>query len=213
MKTSKKSIRKNKVRLKSIFLIFVVLALIIGIIAQVIFNIFMWKSTELQNAFIIRTSISEAITNQQAQQQTLVDKQKIPEAKLLLPQENNDVNNIRYTYNEKEDDTPAYIEITSLQITNSGLARIYGQSMHEVMQNVPEAQACFRGFRIYINKQDTQNAEGETKLVSTKKLNDGREVFIVRELGCGKDPQTGSDDTRTFLMNNLEKYLLKIESY
>lgn len=214
---------KSKINTKTILLIVLVIALLIGVIGQIVFDAYLWKVDKLNGAFALRTSFKDAILDLEATRKSPIDRQKIPEARLILPGETNDVNNIRYAYYSKDEGQPETIDIGTIELTNAGFISMNGQNVQEVLDNVPEAQACARGFHIYFEDPKVQDSSSDIKVVGTKKLADNREMYLVREMKCGRNTKLTQynnseapnfDKTyRSDMMDELEKYLLQAQSY
>lgn len=211
----KKPRNKQKFKLNKRQLILAVLALLALalITAQLCFNVFVWWSLQQQTAFQMRTLIVGALDDLDAQKKSLTDNQKIPEARLILPQENDKIYNIRYFYNEPSDESPVILYVTTRTLAQTASALLNGNNVGQLMKAVPLAQACDRGFTIYVGKSSENNIESE-QFVATKKLNDGREINITKDKGCSSNNSAGIDaQPISEMMNDLEQYLIQTQSY
>lgn len=222
MKT-RKSNKKSKINIKIILLFIVGIIITIVVIGQLIFNMYLWRANELQSAFVLQTALKDAILDVEATRKSPIDRQKIPEARLIFPDETNDIKNIRYAYYNKDEGQPESIDIGTIELTNEGINSINGQNEHEVLDHVPEAQACARGFHIYFEDPKVPESSYDKKVVGIKKLADNREMYLVREMDCGRNTKLTQynnseapnfDKTPRFdMMDELEKYLLQTQSY
>ncbi len=130
----------------------------------------------------------------------------IKEARLKLPAETSEVRKLLYFYSPSNStyqvpDEPEILQITTGQISTLSRERLLtGQTVDHVFTMVPEAQACNRGMTIEFQP----NNDFGLKLSGSKRLQDGRTLYLYREPNCKH-----YDD----LLNSLETHLLRAESY
>lgn len=210
-KTKKSSAKYNK---KAIAIVIVGIVLVSLVVAQICFNRFVLKELHRHSAFQMRSLIVEAMQGLDDLRQSPENDRRIPEVRAVLPEPSPEVQNLRYLYHEPVDGSAAHIEITTKELIQTAKS-IHGETVEEVFDRVPEAQACNRGFSLYFGDTNVGEYSGDTlSFVSEKQLNDGRVVQVWREKGCGD--QSNSDTTgyqNHEFMNNLEKHLLQIQSY
>ncbi|MFO0887459.1 MAG: hypothetical protein H6793_00160 [Candidatus Nomurabacteria bacterium] len=221
--TKRKHNKQSKINIKIILLFILGIIVTLGVIGQIVFDAYLWNVDKLNSAFVLRTSFKDAILDVEATRNSLIDRQKIPEARLILPSETNNGQNIRYVYYSKDEDQPETIDIGTVELTNAGIISLNGQNEHEVLDNVPESQACARGFHIYFEDPKVPDSSSDKKVVGVKKLADNREIYLVREMDCGRNPkltQYNNSEAPNFdrtpryqMMDELEEYLLQIQSY
>lgn len=208
--------RKNKTRVskKTIILIIAGLIVVLAITAQVCFNLFVLKELQRHSAFTTRTLIVDAIQSLDELRKSPEGGRRIPEARVILPPESENIVNLRYTYSEPTDDMPASIEITTKGLTQMAIG-LNGTTVEEVFSQVPQAQACHRGFSIFFGETRVGEYLGDTlAFVSKKQLADGREVQLWREKNCGKENDRNSNSAHNYeIMNQLEQHLLQMDSY
>lgn len=187
--------------------------IIVAFSAQIIFNIFVWKSLQQQSTFQTKTLMINALNRINEQKQSPTDKQKIPEARLLLPAETTEVRKVRYIYTEPVDDQPANLIITTRELEDLSQSLLNVQTHNQLFNKTEMVQACNSGTTVYLG--DPKLEEGsQQKLISKKTLSDGRDIYIVREMQCGKK---NSSDANENLLNkmseDLEQYIVQIQSY
>ena len=136
--TKRKHNKQSKINIKIILLFILGIIVTLGVIGQIVFDAYLWNVDKLNSAFVLRTSFKDAILDVEATRNSLIDRQKIPEARLILPSETNNGQNIRYVYYSKDEDQPETIDIGTVELTNAGIISLNGQNEHEVLDNVPE---------------------------------------------------------------------------
>ncbi len=181
--------------------------------AQLWFNLYIWDVTQQQSAFQMRTLIVDAIRGLDELKESPVDGQRIPEARVILPEETNDVKNLRYVYNESLDTFPASLEISTVDLSLYSQSVLNAPTVEKLFDKVPEVQACNRGFSVYFGDPKLNEHDTDIKLVTKKKLADGREIQLVREKKCGNNKPNTDGHMRKEMMDSLEKHLLQIQSY
>ncbi len=188
--------------------------LVLVIIAQILFNIFVWQELQRNTVFNLRSSLIEAMRGLDEMRKSPEDGRRIPEASIILPEETDEVQSIRYIYNDPIDSMPPLLEITTKELSKT-IMKIYGTSVENLFEQVPEAQACSRGFSIVFGEPaPNQLSSSSFIFVSKKRLADGREVQLWRDRACGEaDSWESVKQERHSMMNDLEKHLLQIDSY
>lgn len=207
--------RKLVASKKSILISCLGVALILLIVAQLCFNLFVWDALQKQSSFQIKTLMVDGMRGLEEIRSSPQDDNKIPEVRLILPHTNEDVKNILYTHNGQPDISGDEVQISTKELSRLARMSLNGTNVDEDFEKAPEAQACSRGFTIaFKNSKVSEHPGDNLTLVSKKTLADSREVQIWREKDCGSPDETsGSSNELYKMMDNLEKYLLQIESY
>jgi hypothetical protein len=209
-KTKKKTRKLNG---KLLLALVLGLLLVIGVLAQIIFNIFVTQQLQQLSAFHTSSLIRDAIQGIEEQKTKLSNNNRIPEARLQLPAKPESITSVVYYYEEASDNWPESFQVTTNDLVALGLSKLNGQSHEEIFENVPEAQACSRGFTLRFNQPEGEKAH------TSKKLVDGRTLYVWREHQCGQggrnhnEPGTSDADMRFQAMDELESYLLRAQSY
>ncbi len=198
---------------RSLLVSILILLLLIFVIGQIIFNVFVWQSLQQQSTFQSKILIVNALEGINDQKQSLVDKQKIPEARLLLPTETKEVNKVRYWYSEVSDDQPAYLLISTRELEDFSQSLLSAQTHDQLFNKVPIVQACNRGITVYLSDPKLEN-DNQQQLIAKKTLADGREIYIISESQCGdKNSQEYNEKELYGIYENLKNYLTQIQSY
>lgn len=211
----KKNNKKPKFNLnkRSLLVSILILLLLIFVIGQIIFNVSVWQSLQQQSTFQSKILIVNALEGINDQKQSLVDKQKIPEARLLLPTETKEVNKVRYWYSEVNDDQPAYLLISTRELEDFSQSLLSAQTHDQLFNKVPIVQACNRGITVYLSDPKLEN-DNQQQLIAKKTLADGREIYIISESQCGdKNSQEYNEKELYGIYENLKNYLTQIQSY
>lgn len=197
----------------SLLIIILILLLLIFVIGQIIFNLFIWQTLQQQSTSQSKILIVNALEEINDQKQSLVDKQKIPEARLILPTETKEVNRVRYWYSEVNDDQPAYLLISTKELEDFSQSLLSAQTHDQLFNKVPIVQACNRGITVYLSDPKLEN-DNQQQLIAKKTLADGREIYIISESQCGdKNSQEYNEKELYGIYENLKNYLTQIQSY
>lgn len=204
MPRTKKNTKKHVLarNWKILFCLVVGVALVLAVAAQVTFNKFVWDSLQQQSAFDMKTLVADAIRGLEATMSSPDSQQRIAEVQLALPKTSTQ-QHIRYRYTEPMDGNKASLDVTSKELMLWGVGQLPGRDQDELWGAIPEAQACSRGFSIYFHDAAEQQDKNQVTLAGTKRLADGRTMYVWRETGCNDKEN----------MDKLESYLLKTQSY
>lgn len=203
MKTTKKKKPAKKIDLKQVLLIVIAIVVVLGVIAQILFNMFVWQELKRNSVFTTRQLIVNAIEELINQKTIMGSEGKISEARLQMPTTTpaGDQAKIVYSHYKSDGNAPEQIELTTRGIVAEGFGSVGFFEMEEVFKGVPKAQACTRGISIYINPGSEIDANNRKK-IEEKQLADGRYVQIFRETECD-----------LMQMDDLEKLVTQIQSY
>ncbi len=201
-----KNKKKSKFNYKIAALAASGILLVAGMAAQAWYNLYIWDVTQEQSAFKMGTLIKTAIDNLDQLKTDLGDDSRIEELRLQLPQDNQDVEGIRYmlfdSNNSSSRHNSDYAQVTSRSLVLGEMSQLLVQrNMDDLFEVVPGTQACSRGFTLQFSEQFGDS--GSLSLSGTKTLGDGRTLYVYRETTC--DAHYGVDE--------LEAYLLRSESY
>jgi hypothetical protein len=137
----------------------------------------------------------------------------IPEARLKLPPENSDVRQLLYIHEPQDNgqegndytwNTPESIQITTSQLSTTTRQRLFTTTnVDDLFKQVPEAQACSRGFRLVFAEINPEEESG-LEFSGSRNLDDGRKLFVYRETECKYISE---------IVDSLETYLLQAQSY
>ncbi len=215
MPKTKKTKKQIKLSTKTIAVGAVAITAVLLVSIQIWFNLYVWNVLKIQSTTQLRTQIISAIDGLFELRKSPTDGQKIPEARLILPKGKGDLATVKYTYNEPMDVIPATIDISSYAILNTSKSVVDGTSIDELFESTPIAQACARGFQISFEYPNIDSGDTSLKFIAKKKLADNRDIYITREQNCGdKSKESGSTEHILHqMMDELEKYLLQIQSY
>ncbi len=183
------------------------LVLTAAISVQYFYNLIVWSELSRNSIYRMSSLIIDSIDGLTEIKSSPDEANRIPEVRLQLSEPTENVKNILYTYEKQQPSPdpnnelympfPESLQITSKSITNYGKSKLIpGNSMEELFNNVPEAQACARGFTLQFEPIS------DYKDVNNFKLNDGRTLYLYREPACSSEE-----------MSNLEAYLLQAQSY
>lgn len=126
---------------------------------------------------------------------------------------NTDIGNVYYVYYEPNENSPAEIQISTVELSQSGISLINTESFYKLFAGIPIAQACNRGFTIYVGNISSNQSESE-QFIATKKLNDSREINITKNKECSSKNSAGINaQPISEMMNDLEQHLIQIQSY
>lgn len=209
-KNKQKRIKINK---KSILITLGCIVLILGIAAQIMFNIFVWEEFQRLSSIQFRANMIDSVNVMDTLKSSPMDGQKIPEARIVLPKNTDEINRLRYLYHESYDETPASISVTTFDIETFSRSIVNYKTIDEILNKYGMYAACKRGVTIYLSdpKLDQNSQE---KLIAQKTLADGREVFIVNDKNCGIKNSSDPNESQLYKMtNDLEQYLTQIQSY
>lgn len=185
-----------------------------GITAQVIYNKFIWDRTAENGSLKITLLIQSALEGledlKSAPAQGPDGTQLIKEMRLSLPAETDNVRKLMYFYQAADAGTdgagynwnmPESVQITTKQLAGISRQRLLvGQTVDDIFSFVPEAQACNRGFVL----QFTAGDDNGLTLSGTRRLQDGRTLYVYREPEC---------KSHVYTVDQLEAYLLQAQSY
>lgn len=185
-----------------------------AVTAQILFNRHIQSQLNQMSVFQTRTLIVDAIDRLTDLKSSPDGQHRIPEARLQLPAPTTSIGKVVYLYQKAEDESPETIHITTIGITDLATGQLNATSVDDLFARVPEVQACSRGFAIRFSA-DQENLPAESmKQSGTKQLADGRTMYLWREKNCGNAGQPNSAEySRHDAMNELEQYLLAIQSY
>lgn len=202
----------NKFNLtKKLLVVVAVILVATAVVAQILFNMYVKQTLDDLSTLEIKSLVKEASENLENIKSTpdkgADNRQYIPEARLVLPPYDEFVDKVIYGHYEATNytdengtnyPTAEYLELTTKSISMTSRSAINGHDLNHIFDKVAESQACSRGFTLRFEPTDT---EGQ-KLSGQVALADGRQVYIYRETECNSPS-----------MNDLESYLLKVESY
>ncbi len=169
------------------------LLLAAAILAQFFFNRYVFDSLRHVGVFEMRLLIQDAMEGlediKSSPEKGSDGRLYIPEARLVLPKESEQVRKLLYFYNPRQDDPdgagealaiPETLDATTSAISKMARGSIYSDDMEEMFNRLPEAQACIRGYHIYFEPQDGSPYE----LTGSKQLSDGRTLYLYGEPYC-----------------------------
>lgn len=203
--TKQKTKLLKKFNWKVLALVLTGLVLLLGVVAQIVFNQIVWQQLNQNSSFPLRTLIKESLDNLTDQKSVISADNRITELHLQLPSQStfsSDPDKILYAYVKAEEGYPEYAQITSVTITRIGMSGLNNFTHDELFRGVPIAQACSRGFTLNFEDKINHIYEKQEN-VGSKKLADGRTMYLWRERECIAEAQ----------MDNLQKYLLQVQSY
>ncbi|MFZ1323690.1 MAG: hypothetical protein WAQ57_00835 [Candidatus Saccharimonadales bacterium] len=190
------------------------LVLVAAVTAQVIYNKLLWDWASEQSTVKITLLIQSALEGLESIKAEPGDaedgRQLIPESRLALPAETDEVRRLLYHYNAADSGTdgagytwdyPETVQVTTKQLAVQSRTRLMtGHKTEDVFNLLPAAQACNRGFTL----QFTGENENGLRLSGQRQLSDGRTLYVFREPACNFDEDT---------VDALETYLLQAQSY
>lgn len=210
---SKNKSKKINITRKSILVTFACIVLILGITAQIMFNIFVWKEFQRLSLIQFRANAIDGVDMMDELKSSPIDGQKIPEARIVLPKNTAEINRLRYLYQDSYDEAPASISVTTFEIETFSRSIVYYRTMDEIIDKYGMYAACKRGVTIFLGDPELDQGSQE-KLIARKTLADGREVFIVNDKKCGTENSSDPNESQLYKMtNDLEQYLAQIQSY
>ncbi len=135
----------------------------------------------------------------------------VASVRLVLPGVPPQLTGLMYSYFPAVDSSPAELHFTTNSIMSAAKSKVLSagvnpardvrQSTEAAFKQIPNLQACSRGVSIVIDKP-LESTTDALKDLGSKKLSDGRTVYLYSETGCAYD-----------VINSLAQYIKQVESY
>lgn len=200
-KNSIKQFRFTKQSVPIVVLSTITGLLVVTVLIGAFFIQGMWWQQQVEGNGKITTLILQAAEglNAPAPIDAKTGKVYIPQAKLVLPARTSTAGSeLHYRYSSAQDGQPEELAIVNeYGFRQARTEMISAMNLEDTFTEVPALQACLRGYQIYFAPiADTKNP-----LTFSKKLGDGRTVYVYLDSGC---KQRNPD---------FEAYLKQIDSY
>lgn len=197
-----KNIKKYpKQKIAIIMLSIVSLLLVLGLAVGAYFISYIWKVQKDESNSRISTLILQAVDglNRPVPIDAQTGKAFLPQVRLSLPiSDNATVDELQYRYSPALNGNSEELSIVnSYGFIKARSSLISAQKSEETFNMANQLQACARGYQFLLNP----NNERQRTLRFTKKLNDGRELYVYLDNGCND------------INDDFENYLKQIESY
>lgn len=183
--------------------------------AQIFFNLVVWDTLQQQGTFQTRSLIVDALRGIENIKSSLNEDNKITDARIQLPtKQTNELGEILYLLQHDGAENIEAIQVSSSSMTETSLSLMSGANTEQLFEKVPQAQACSRGFLVYLETKSLDYHSPEMKMVGEKTLADERTIQVWRELGCGSDKEPDTSEYWLYEnMNQLQDIILSAESY
>ncbi len=202
LKISKEPKRKySKQNIVIIVLSVLVGMLVIGMAIGGFFMSFIWQNQMSESNLKITTLILQAVDDLDIpipiDAQT--GKAYIPQVRLVLPIKPSTIApELEYRYSAAQGEFPEELSIPHTHgIWRARSAMIGARTFDDIFNIVPKLQACSRGYKLSFSPKNDE----QEKLIFTKKLADGRDLYVYLENVCDEPNE------------DFENYLKQINSY